>query len=59
MKVALNSQAAAAEHGHGVNDVAVNLIGRFLGLGADLKWSFYVAMDAATRMQLLRLERCD
>ncbi len=27
--------------------------------GADLKWDFYVAMDADTRAQWLRLERCE
>jgi hypothetical protein len=27
--------------------------------GAELKWSFYVAMDAGTRMQWMRLEACD
>lgn len=27
--------------------------------GADLKWDFYVSMDAGTRMQWLRLEICD
>jgi hypothetical protein len=27
--------------------------------GADLKWDFYVEMDAGTRMQWLRLEACD
>ncbi len=27
--------------------------------GADLKYDLYVAMDAATRAQWLRLERCD
>lgn len=26
--------------------------------GADLAWSFYVAMDRGTRMQWMRLERC-
>ena len=34
---------------------------RQLGLcrsGADLKWEIYVAMDAGTRIQWLRLERC-
>jgi hypothetical protein len=35
---------------------------RYLGScrrGSDLKWSFYVAMDAGTRAQWLRLEKCD
>ncbi|MFH1808063.1 MAG: alpha-amylase family glycosyl hydrolase [Pseudomonadota bacterium] len=27
--------------------------------GAELKWDFYVSMDADTRAQWLRLERCD
>jgi hypothetical protein len=36
--------------------------GRTMGAcksGADLKWDFYVEMDAGTRMQWLRLEACD
>lgn len=28
-------------------------------LGADLKWSLYVAMDRATRAQWLRVEACN
>ncbi len=28
-------------------------------LGSDLKWDFHVDLDQGTRMQWLRLERCD
>ncbi len=39
-------------------DVLADRVARGCTRGADLKWDFYVAMDAATRAQWLRLETC-
>ncbi|MFH1808054.1 MAG: hypothetical protein ABIJ09_04875 [Pseudomonadota bacterium] len=48
------------------DDLSYRLVDAISGLqqgscrrGADLKWDFYVALDASTRAQWLRLERCE